>query len=132
MGKGRGPDGKFLPGHGLGGRPRRPDLYVIAEQKAREEGVDLAAKLWQLVQKLFELALAGDTGAARLLLDRLTDPDPIRVETTRDASFYCSMTEAERGARIAHLLAIADARRRAAEAAEAEQRNGEVDHGADE
>lgn len=127
--RGRGPDGKFLPGHGLGGRPRRPDLYAVAEERARADGVDLADKLWLLVQKLFEQAMAGDTAAAKLLLDRLTDADPVKIDATvRDGSPRpIDMSEAERGARIAHLLRVAEERRAAAEAAEADHEDSEAD-----
>ena len=69
------------------GRPRRPDLFFLAQKAAEEDGVDLSKALWKATLRMLEAAADGDVAAAKLVFDRLTDPDPIVVEdgnTTRE------------------------------------------------
>ena len=67
--------GRYLPGntvtHGIG-RPRRPDLLTRAKAEADRTGIDIEAALGRVALKMIALAEAGDVGAAKLVLDRLT------------------------------------------------------------
>lgn len=68
--------GRFLPGHpGLGGRPRKPDVFAVASEHADAEGFDLRARLGRVVGALLAAAEAGDVQAARVLIDKLCDSD---------------------------------------------------------
>lgn len=98
--------GRWLPGHPGGpGRPRKPDLFAVALEGAAREGVDLRASLWAVLQAIVQRALTGDVSAAKLVLDRLTDPDPIVVEHTG------TVTDADAARQIQALLATAAARK---------------------
>lgn len=75
--------GRFLPGHtgNPKGRPKALDLRRIAEERAAEEGVDLGTALWSVVKALLRRAIGeGDVQAAKLLMDRLCEPEEIRVK----------------------------------------------------
>jgi hypothetical protein len=99
--------GRFVPGHPrLGGRPRRPDLYTVAAERAAAEGVDLAQELWGVVKQLLAAAKGGDVQAARLVLDRLSDADPIDVNLRTD-----TLTDVERAARLEAILRVGAGRR---------------------
>lgn len=106
--------GRFLAGASgnPNGRPRRPDLFALASERAAASGVDLAAELWTVVQRLLAQAKAGDTQAAKLLLDRLTDPDPVKVEVAAQVQ---PLTDEERTQRIQELLERAAHRKAAKE-----------------
>lgn len=81
----------------------------VATEGAARDGVDLRASLWRVVQALLRRALEGDVQASKLILDRLTDPDPIVVE------HQGAITDAEAARQIQALLATAEARKAAAE-----------------
>lgn len=103
---GRDEKGRFAVGNPGGpGRPRKPDLFAVALEGAAREGVDLRASLWAVLQAIVQRALTGDVSAAKLVLDRLTDPDPIVVEHTG------TVTDADAARQIQALLATAAARK---------------------
>lgn len=107
---GRDEKGRFAVGNPGGpGRPRKPDIYAVALEGAARDGVDLRAYLWAVLQSMLQRALNGDVSAAKLLVDRLTDPDPIVVEHTG------TVTDADAARQIKALLAVAEARKAAGE-----------------
>ena len=61
--------------------------------------------MWAVLQAIVQRALTGDVSAAKLVLDRLTDPDPIVVEHTG------TVTDADAARQIQALLATAAARK---------------------
>lgn len=78
-GTGRDKGGRFVEGHvGMGGRPRRPDLFALAEQYAGPN--EIREALWRILKKLLRQAQAGDVQAAKLVLERLTDSDAMKLE----------------------------------------------------
>lgn len=105
---GRDSKGRFAVGNSGGpGRPRRPDLYATAAARASAEGVDLMAELWQVLKAVIAQAKTGDTAAAKLLFDRLSDSDPLSVHVTGSG-----MSDTERAARLEAILIAAETRRR--------------------
>ena len=81
--------GHFAPGNNVNpkGRPRRPDIYALVRDHHIEAGgTTLNEKLVQVVQAMLERAMQGDTTAAKLILDRLTDSDPVKLEVGVDPS----------------------------------------------
>lgn len=66
---GRKPDGKFAAGNRLGGRPQGSRHKVTLAVEALLEGEHEA-----LTRKAVEMAMAGDTVALRLCLDRIAPP----------------------------------------------------------
>ncbi len=99
-------DGRFRPGHRLGGRPRGVDLRALVDERAASDPTigstdDL---LWGVVVVLARRAATGDVQAARLLLDRLAAPpdEPSAVGAT--------MTDREVAERLAVILRRAAAR----------------------
>lgn len=69
--------GRFLPGnHGSPGRPRGIDFRKLVQDF---RGAALDGDLQAVFDAMKTRALAGDVAAAKLLLDRLCDTDPIRV-----------------------------------------------------
>jgi hypothetical protein len=83
----------------------------VAVEGAARDGVDLRTSLWRVVQALLRRALEGDVQASKLILDRLTDSDPIVVE------HQGTITDADAARQIQALLATAEARKAAAEPA---------------
>ena len=76
---GRDDSGRFVKGNSGGpGRPRRPDLFTIAEEGAAAKGVDLREELWSVCEALLARAKEGDTQAARLLLTHLCSDGSVR------------------------------------------------------
>ena len=75
---------------------------------------------------LLDRAKAGDVQAARLLLDALVERDPTRVEVIEHEN-PAAMPEDERIARVMQFVRIAEGRRAAAEAAEADREDPEGD-----
>jgi hypothetical protein len=77
----RGPEGRFIPGvsGNPGGRSKRLHNLESALQEAHD-----APRVLEVVEKLRELALAGDVQAAKLYLDRVAGPvkanDEERIE----------------------------------------------------
>lgn len=106
---GRDSRGLFLPGHSAtkGGRPRRPDLFCVARDLAERDGYDLREALWKVTQKLINQALDGDVQAARLVVERLTDTDPVELHVTA-----ATLGDTERAARLEAILRGAAARRK--------------------
>lgn len=121
--KGRGPDGRFVAGHRLGGRPRGPDFRAVIAEARGDDAIE--QDLLAIYDALLSRAVKGDTQAARLLLDRICDVQPLDVTVTSNLPPGERMTPAERGARIRELLDLAKARMDAADAAADE--NGEAD-----
>lgn len=95
--------GRLLPGHGVKspGRPRGVDLRSLAAQQ-EANGFDLAGGLWKVLTTLLEQAQKGDVASAKLLLDRLAEPDRHEVDITTTA-----LTDAERAARLQAILTTA-------------------------
>jgi hypothetical protein len=92
--------GRFAPGNNANpkGRPRRPDIYALVQAHHVEAGgTTLDEKLVQVVLKLIERAMQGNEIAAKLILDRLTDSDPVKLEVS-------GMDPAARVAQIKALL----------------------------
>lgn len=109
-GGGRDEKGRFTFGNPGGpGRAKKPDIYAVALEGAARDGIDLRAKLYEVLQAMVQRALAGDVSAAKLLVDRLTDPDPIVVE------HQGTVTDADAARQIQALLAVAAARKAASE-----------------
>lgn len=103
---GRDDKGRFVVGNPGGpGRPRKPDVFAVATEGAARDGVDLRASLWAVLQAMVQRALAGDVSAAKLIVDKLTDPDPIVVE------HQSTVTDADAARQIQALLAVAAARK---------------------
>lgn len=82
----KGPDGRdlktgrFLPGwKGGPGRPRRIDFWHTVSTKAKEKGIDLAEAVWEVFDGLMVAAKKGDVSAAKLLLERVCEPDAVEV-----------------------------------------------------
>lgn len=84
-------------------------MWAVATEGAARDGVDLKASLWAVLQAVAQRALAGDVSAAKLLIDKLTDPDPIVVE------HQGTVTDADAARQIQALLAVAEARKAAGE-----------------
>jgi hypothetical protein len=80
----------------------------VATEGAARDGVDLRASLWAVLQAVAQRALAGDVGAAKLLIDKLTDPIVVEHQGT--------VTDADAARQIQALLAVAAARKAAGEA----------------
>lgn len=78
-------------------------------QHAELHGIDLAARLVQVVNAMFDRAIAGDVAAAKLILDRLTDVEPIKIDVQ-------NMSHEERVARLRAILNEAAARSKGAPA----------------
>lgn len=84
---GRDPEtGRFLPGNSANpnGRPRGVDLRKLAQEKAREDGVELGDALWSVTRAMLKRAVNGDVQAAKLLFDKLCDNDAIKIEHSGD------------------------------------------------
>ncbi|MCA8975826.1 MAG: hypothetical protein KDC98_13980 [Planctomycetes bacterium] len=64
--------------------------------------MDLESAIWEVFQALLRRAKKGDVQAAKLLLDRLCEDDPVAVEVT-----YRPLSTEERAARIEAILSIA-------------------------
>jgi len=98
--------GRYLPGHRNPGpgRPRAIDLRALAEQMSEDEGLDLRAALWRVLKSLLREAERGDTQAARLVLDKLGDNDPLRVQVGHDDA----ISDVDLVARVRAILAAAD------------------------
>jgi hypothetical protein len=69
---GRAADGRFQAGHaGLGGRPKNADQIKISERTWRcGEKTASVGKIDRLWEMAFKIALAGDAGMFKYLLDR--------------------------------------------------------------
>jgi len=110
-------DGRFLPGHRLGGRPPGIDVRaLVAERAATDPTIGSAEDLvWGVVVTLARRAALGDVPAARLLLDHLAaDPraDGAAGGVGLDAVIgETILSEGERAERIAAILRDAAARR---------------------
>lgn len=73
--------GQFLVGHPGGpGRPRRPDLYSLVKERGAAADIDIEADLLAITRGLIAQARAGDVQAAKLLFERLTDNEPVKIE----------------------------------------------------
>ena len=68
--------GHFLQGCAPGpGRPTGSfDFRYVVYQKAEEHGVDLEEALWQVFESMVAKAVAGDSQAARFVVDRMCGP----------------------------------------------------------
>lgn len=72
--------GRFLPGNSGGpGRPRGLDFRRVIADRAEAAGIPLETALWGIFTSLLKQARDGDVQAARLLLDRLCDNDPVSL-----------------------------------------------------
>ena len=73
---GRDPNtGQFVTGHPGGpGRPRATDFRRVVYEKAQEHGVSLEEALWEVFEAMLEKAKAGDSQAARFVVDRMCGP----------------------------------------------------------
>lgn len=81
VGNGRDSSGRFIVGNRCShGRRPRPSIYRIALEHAEAEGLDLEHALWLVAKKLIEMAQAGDTTAARIVLDELCLPASDELE----------------------------------------------------
>lgn len=87
------------------GRPKGLDFRALVQAKHKEYGLDLEESMWQVYLSLLASALGGDMQAAKLLLDRLCSGDTEPLDMDRRA-----LSDTERVARIARILAIAEAR----------------------
>ena len=100
--------GRYVPGHCIPGpgRPRAIDLRALAERKSAASGTPLDDMLWEVLLAMVDRAKRGDASAAKLVLDRLSDTDPMSIHVTAD-----SLSDTERAARLEAILAGAAARR---------------------
>lgn len=101
-------DGRFLPGHRLGGRPRGVDLRLLVEERAATDPTigTVENLLWGVVVTLARRAALGDVPAARLLLERLAAPaDAPSLDLAEPLS------DREAATRIAAILLEAQRRR---------------------
>ena len=113
---GRGKRGRFTKGNPGGpGRPRGPDFRRLIFEQAERRGVDVEDAVWDVFSALLERAKNGDVQAAKLILDRLCDSDPVVVDVTHQP-----MSMSERAARIEAILAAAGRRRQLAQDADSE------------
>jgi hypothetical protein len=115
--------GKFTAGNkgGPGRKPGRPDLYPLADEFARAEGIDLRAALWRVTRKLLEDAEGGDKTAARLVLEHLVMPAKQVLElmgANERNPDGLTTEQIERG--VASIMAMESARAAALEAAKAQ------------
>jgi Family of unknown function (DUF5681) len=91
----RGPDGRFPAGASgnPGGRSKRAHNLEAALQEAHD-----APRVLEVVEKLRELALAGDVGAAKIYLDRVAGPvkanDEERIEIRAHEMLDAAIAEA--------------------------------------
>ena len=104
---GRGTDGRFALGNAGGpGRPRGSDFRRIVRDQAEARGLDIEDAVWQVFEALLRRARKGDVQAAKLLLDRLCDSDPVMIDMVHQP-----LSTAERARRVQALLSAAAARK---------------------
>jgi hypothetical protein len=76
-------NGKFAPGNP--GGPGRPpgstayDIRAIAKDYAAKEGLCLEESVWKVLKAMIDRGTNGDVHAAKLVLDRLCQSDPVAV-----------------------------------------------------
>jgi hypothetical protein len=106
---GRDRGGRFVAGAWRGGpgRSRGIDIRHTAEEFAAAEGIDLREALWKVIKGLLSAAEKGDTQAAKLLLDRLTDCDPLALRVVTDNG---GMSDVDLRARVHQILIAAEVR----------------------
>lgn len=127
---GRLPDGTFAPGNPFGGKPKGARHRVTRAIEALLEGQHA-----ELTAKAVQMALAGDTVALRLCLDRLAPPrkdTPISIElppvrTAKDAEASAAVLETVAAGEItpdeaARVLALLTAHKSLIETCELETR----------
>jgi hypothetical protein len=75
-------NGKFAPGVSGNpkGRPRGIDFRKVAEERSAAAGTNLEHELYEVLAALIAQAKKGDATAAKLVLDRLCDAVPSKVE----------------------------------------------------
>jgi hypothetical protein len=110
---GRETNGRFAKGHrGIGGRPKGYDLRRIAEEYGLAEDGDEPSEqtVARILQKAAALALDGDMGAAKLLLDKIgiKDADVVQLQDERT-----DMPDEEFARKVVSLLATLQARKAA-------------------
>lgn len=72
--------GRFLPGHkGIGGRPKGLDFRRVVQEYADARSIKVEDAIWTIFTSLLKSAKDGDVSASRLILDRLCDPDAIKL-----------------------------------------------------
>lgn len=98
--------GLFLPGNSCGRvtRPRRVDLVQAAVEWAERNGTSLRHELGETIGRLFADAKAGNTHAARVLLDKLGSDDSLA------AAFSVEFSDTERRVRLQAILSAAATR----------------------
>lgn len=81
--------GRFLPGNvaNPNGRPRALDFRRLVRERSEQEGVSVDEAMFGVYRSMLKRALAGDVQAGKLLLDRLCDtlPQKLEVEATAGA-----------------------------------------------
>ncbi len=108
---GRTKAGRFAKGNPGGpGRPRRPDLYTVAADRAAAEGVDLDVELWQVCRSLIAKAKDGNVQAARLLFSHLCGEPVSQSDISLTVETGVPMSNLERASRVKALFASAAAR----------------------
>lgn len=56
------------------------DIRRVAGERAKAEGIDLETALWDVVKALLEAGRKGDVAAAKLVMDRLCEADPVTLK----------------------------------------------------
>ena len=82
-GKSANPATLFKPGGPGGpGRPRGPDFRAVITNRAKELGCPVEDAMWDIYESMLKAAKGGDVQAAKLLIEKLCDNDPIAVHVT--------------------------------------------------
>jgi hypothetical protein len=79
--------GRFLPGNNANpkGRPKGFDFRRVVHEKMQEQNLPVEHALWSIFRSMLARASGGDVSAAKLLLDRLCESDPITLDVTHEA-----------------------------------------------
>lgn len=89
--------GRFLPGNRANpnGRPKGFDFRKVVTDKMKEQDLTVESALWAIFRSMLGRASGGDVSAAKLLLDKLCEVDPIAMEVSHQDSCSPPMSDGD-------------------------------------
>lgn len=103
--------GRFVPGNRAAvghGRPPGYDFRKIVTEESKRNNISVEAAVWSIYGAMIVKARSGDVQAAKLLLDRLCESDPIKLEHSASVDGPVIPATAELAQGIKQLSELAD------------------------
>lgn len=89
--------GRFLPGNRANpkGRPKGFDFRKVIRDKMLSQDLPVEDALWAIFRAMLGRASSGDVSAAKLLLDKLCETDPIMLDVQHQDGLTPPASEAD-------------------------------------